>query len=268
MFGALGVDMPTAVSNAVLDEALSGAKGAKRLELNTLVEGCVLKGCAAFYRVTVSEEESARGIALRAWASTKNDRLKLLLFDSDMELLWQVNGMPQRLGGGSKLPKFNMAEMILAGFDTVTLGKPSPDFMLENPDDALFHKLDKLERPPLMTLPPGDHLFAVYGDNFMSRLKFTLQTVVLEPDSELCQGLQEQDVALRTKQQTLTALEKEYKAAQKAYEAAAAKCKEEEEAVQELLQGRAALHGKIFGVEPVKEPPRQKGKKKEGCAHQ
>jgi len=51
--------------------------------------------------------------------------------------------------------------------------------MLEEPDMALFRRLDSLDRAPVELLGAGEHLLAVYGDNFMSKTKYKLRS--LEP---------------------------------------------------------------------------------------
>ena len=87
----MGFDMPTAVSVKVLEQAMHGTEPCGVLDFEQVVEDRVSKGSAKFYKLKVSEEQSARGVALRAWSTNSSDRLKLLLFDRHGEPRWQVN---------------------------------------------------------------------------------------------------------------------------------------------------------------------------------
>jgi len=273
LFSALGVDMPTAVSVNALDAALEGARGAKRLRFGVEESGLVSKGTAEFYRLNVSSEQAANGVAIRAWSTNKSDRLKLLLFDKDNELLWQADGMAQKKGtvsqsgGGIRVSEVSLAEMTLCDFDTVLLGKPTPDFMLEDPDLALFRKLDKLERPPISSIGAGEHLMAVYGDNFVSKTKYGILAVEMDPASENCEAIRNADSALRQKQRELATFEQEYNEAQRAFNAAKERYATEQEELDAALKARTASYGKLFGHDLPAESRRKKDKK-EGCSQQ
>ena len=84
-----------------------------------------------FYRIRVSEEASAGGIAIRAWTGVKGDRIKLLLFDSHGELRWQADGLPQKIMGVKGPLEGVVATMPFAENEMLVLGKPAPDIMLE-----------------------------------------------------------------------------------------------------------------------------------------
>ena len=155
MFGVLGVDMPTAVSHKVIDEALDGAAGAPILTLGEEVSGAISKGTADFYRIRVSEEASAGGIAIRAWTGVKGDRIKLLLFDSHGELRWQADGLPQKIMGVKGPLEGVVATMPFAENEMLVLGKPAPDIMLEvSLLSLIIHQCAPLSLPlPYLALP-------------------------------------------------------------------------------------------------------------------
>jgi hypothetical protein len=67
--------------------------------------------------------------------------------------------------------------LFLAPYDTLSVGPPFPSI-----DDTppVCHSLDTLEERGPSALEPGTHLVAVYCDNFLSAIEFTLAAVSLE----------------------------------------------------------------------------------------
>merc|ERR1740117_2192410 len=139
--------------------------------------------------------------------------------------------------------------------------------MLEEPELAFFRRLDKLDRSPMQKLEAGQHLFAVYGDKFVSKTRYTVLAVNMTPQSEDSEAIRKMDAALRTKQMELAALEKEYLAARQAWTQVQHRLSGEQEELEDLLEARSGSYGQLFGHTPPT-PTSTRKKPKAGCAQQ
>lgn len=101
-----------------------------------------------------------------------------------------------------------IATMPLVAHETLVLGKPPPDFLTEDPDAALFRRLDSLDRSPVQCLGPGEHLIAVYGDNFMSKSKYKLRAVPMVSGTPEVESITEVEAEIRERKTELAAFEK------------------------------------------------------------
>jgi len=266
MFGMLGVDLPTAVSPRVLDDAMNAQVAAKaaQLEFDTIISEQVPKASARFYKLKVTEQQSQQGVAIRAWSTNPSDRLKLLLFDSDGEPRWQQDSKPNAAMGKKK--SVMLADMVCVPFDTIIVPPSGNPLGMEDPTVALFRNFDRAQQAPVREIGAGEHLIAVYGDNFMTSCKFQLHAVLLDPENPVTGQLQENEGQLRKAQADIAALERTYMDARRAFEAAQQRYCEEEAALAEVMAERGVVKALLFGVEPKVSP--SKGKKSQGCAQQ
>eukprot|EP00658_Telonema_sp_P-2_P026547 TRINITY_DN20733_c0_g1_i2.p1 TRINITY_DN20733_c0_g1~~TRINITY_DN20733_c0_g1_i2.p1 ORF type:complete len:377 (-),score=95.70 TRINITY_DN20733_c0_g1_i2:331-1461(-) len=270
LVGAMGVDMQTAVSVRVLDEAMDPGclSNANKIEWDTELDGRVAKGAAQFYRLSVTEEQSENGVAIRAWSTNSSDRLKLILFTGDGEPRWQVDAVSNHEYASANKKAHMVAEMVCAPFEMVlTPSAPNP-LTMEDPSVALFHRLDKTTRCPVQQIGAGDHLVAVYGDNFLQNTVFKLHAITLLAGSEQMELLKATDQQIRQSQGTITDFEQVYMDARRAFEAAQQRYHEEEEGLEAVLQEQAVCRAALFGIEPKPEGGKRGNKSKAGCAQQ
>eukprot|EP00656_Telonema_subtile_P053842 TRINITY_DN7874_c0_g1_i1.p2 TRINITY_DN7874_c0_g1~~TRINITY_DN7874_c0_g1_i1.p2 ORF type:complete len:161 (+),score=59.87 TRINITY_DN7874_c0_g1_i1:899-1381(+) len=159
-----------------------------------------------------------------------------------------------------------VAEMVFAPFEMVLTAPPSNPMLLEDPSAALFSRLDKSSRCPVQQIGSGEHMLAVYGDNFIQKTLFKLHPVLIEEGDQTLVHLKEVNDRLRASQASISEFEHTFMEARRAYEAAQLKYAEQEEELTEVLEEQAATRAALFGV--VRKEAAAKGKKSKGCAQQ
>jgi hypothetical protein len=178
------------------------------------------------------------------------DRFKLLRFDLDGCLEEEDEAMSVR--GARTSTKYTEAMLLYCPYD-VTKVSPKPGMMQASADDPdippLFRSLDNVHAVLPTRLQPGEHLFALYGDNFWNRTKFTMS--VSSCDASIQQDVQEIDAALLDKKAGLEVFKAEYLAAMAAFEAAKTKVKAEEETVKRMMDLRNQTYSSFTKTDPL-----------------
>ncbi|KAH9290732.1 hypothetical protein KI387_034849, partial [Taxus chinensis] len=80
-----------------------------------------------------------------------------------------------------------------------------------DPDAAFFKRLDGFQPCELSELKAGQHVFAVYGDNFFKSASYTIEAVCAGPFVEAKEELREVEAQILTKRVELSKFESEYR---------------------------------------------------------
>ncbi|CAN6468321.1 unnamed protein product [Victoria cruziana] len=207
LFSKLGVPIKTTISTTVLEEALSGNINIQTLSLGTPISGKVEKQDAHFFCISVTEQQAKDGIVVRVVSSAQS-KFKLLYFEKEV-------------GGGyglalqedsEKTGKVTSAGMYFLRFQVYRMDSTTNALaMTKDPDAAFFKKLDGLQPCEIAELKGGDHVFAVYGDNFFKSASYTIEAVCAQSFEEASMKLKHIEANLLLKRDELHQFEKEYK---------------------------------------------------------
>eukprot|EP00669_Euglena_mutabilis_P001687 TRINITY_DN12268_c0_g1_i1.p1 TRINITY_DN12268_c0_g1~~TRINITY_DN12268_c0_g1_i1.p1 ORF type:complete len:266 (+),score=112.79 TRINITY_DN12268_c0_g1_i1:38-799(+) len=204
---------------------------------------------ADFLRLSVSEDQALRGICVSA-LSTSRSRFKLLLFDRTGQLMHQEDSEESLLRR-----RTTEATMFFAPFDRYIYDKSASSKASPKDDDMppVFHQLDSFAPSRYRILEAGDHLFAVYGDNFFRAAAVEVRATTCHP--EVADELTEKERLLAAKKAALAEFEPEFQAAMEAYKKAAARMEEETNDVDRLLRQREKLYAAYASGPDPSAPP-------------
>eukprot|EP00873_Tetraselmis_striata_P004362 jgi/Tetstr1/424626/TSEL_015148.t1 len=247
MFSKLGVPIKTAVSQAVLDAADAGSFPVTRLEFGQPVKGKVDKQEACFYELEVPQQLIDEGFYVFAH-SNAGSKFKLLMFKRDSPDTPLSLSLQEDCSKTGK--QYTTAGLFFLQFDTYSLGpKPSPLEVADDPEAALFRRLESLRKRETSSLQPGTHVFAIYGDNWFKRGHFEIEAVRVQRPGTYGSTLVLRDVeaALATKRDELRGFEKEYRRVQSEYIALCERFGNMQEEVDDLLAKRDEAYLSLLG---------------------
>lgn len=248
LFSKLGVPIKTTVSATVLEEALNGLVPIRPLILGTPTSKKVEKQCAHFYSVTITEEEARSGFVCRVQSSDKS-KFKLLYFDrvdnGGLSLALQEDG--------AKTGKTTSAGMFFLGFPVYRLDQTVNSMTAgKDPDVAFFKKLDGFQQCEITELKAGEHVFAVYGDNFFKCASYTIEALCAAPFVEEKEHLRAVEAQILTKRAELSKFETEYREVLAQFTEMTSRYAQEMQAIDELLQQRNEIHASYTTCPPLK----------------
>jgi hypothetical protein len=226
LFSKVGLELPTAVPESVLQQARDGGGAGRRaLGVGTAagVEDRVDKGKAHFFTLKVPQTLLDCGFIVRL-SSPDNSKLKLLRFSSGSgtdngRLVWALNSFKYPRGRGTR------CEMRFLPFDTHEYEPGLNPAALENLQEELFCRLDAFRPQPRHGRAPGEWTFAVVGNNvFMTACRYRLEAL------PVCAGaarvVRDIEGRISEKKQRMTKFAADWRAARLAHEAAKLKFSE------------------------------------------
>lgn len=247
VFGAFyilrGISIPTSISSDVVETAKTicengGIDGqgppldsrVQDLVLGWTVEGRVDRQQGVYYRIVVDEKLSNNGLIISC-KSTKNDKFKILLFDSDGNVIHQEESM--------KCKSYSHAAFYFTQFDTFRLGEQQngpPGSPRHDIPPALV-QLDSFTNSK-RSIKPGNYCLCIYGDNFINASRYAVVAVASLNDIPEVEEIKQVDESLKSQKLSLEKLKKDYQAAKDAYEATLDRIEKESETLKVLLAKR------------------------------
>eukprot|EP00667_Euglena_gracilis_P015091 EG_transcript_15690 len=238
MLSKFGFHAPTAVTPKVLSEAqASGINTASELIINGPPLVLRTKSQAAdFVRIYVPQELAQRGICVHALSSSRS-RFKLLHFDTTGQLMHQEDAQPS-----SVHKKATEAVMHFTPFEHYNYDKNAASKAMVKDDETppVFHQLDSFTLSRYRILEEGDHLFAIFGENFFQAAYVELRATSCFPD--VVEQLEEKEKALSEKKKVLAEFESEFQQAYDAFKKVTTRVEEETAEVEKLLKDRDRLY--------------------------
>ncbi|RLN52030.1 hypothetical protein BBJ29_008271 [Phytophthora kernoviae] len=238
LFTKIGMPIPTQISQTVLSAArdlCDERNNSTQLPTVTqMVFGMerhakVDKQDAHFYRLQVDKDRESVVFMCR---SVTKSKFKLVLFDS--------HGAVRMVQESVKKAKCTAADMYLSS--TVELMDLNPEMWPGANSDSelpeIFSKLSLFEVRRTVPLEKGDHLFCVYGDNWLSAVKYSIKCMKIDEQSPALRSIQQSEHELVGIKHDLDALQKEYVAAKKVFEEVCARVEAKQNRTEELLQER------------------------------
>ncbi|KAK3271131.1 hypothetical protein CYMTET_20493 [Cymbomonas tetramitiformis] len=251
MFSKLGVPIRTAIAAPAMEQAMSGKVQIKDLLFGQPIIDKVDKHAINYYQVQITEKQAKDGIVIHA-ISHQVSKFKLLHFerhdDGALSLLDQEDSVP----GG----KVTTAGFYLLNYDTHRMEPPPSVIQLgDDPDSALFRRLDGMKLRETKAISKGTHIFAVYGDNWFNRAQFVLEAVAVDRSGGgACLEIQSIESELAKKQKELAQFESEYNQAKERHKAALERHEKETKELAALIARREQAYTQVGGVYSVKEP--------------
>ncbi|KAL4639219.1 hypothetical protein ACB092_03G201800 [Castanea dentata] len=248
LFSKLGVPIKTTVSATVLEEALNNLVTVLPLPMGQPISKKVEKQCAHFYSVRITEEEARSGFVCRVQSSDKS-KFKLLYFDRE-----ENNGLSLALQEDSaKTGKVTSAGMYFLGFPVYRLDQTMNSVAAsKDPDAAFFKKLDGFQPCEITELKAGDHVFAVYGDNFFRSANYTIEALCAAPYKEEKEYLRAVETQILTKRVEISKFETEYREVLAQFTEMTSRYAQEMQAIDDLLKQRNEIHASYTSAPPMK----------------
>ena len=251
LFGALiskaGIPLPTEITTKVLSSAQHLSKGSTdvpgleipkvtQLEYGQEVSGTVERQSAHFYKISVSEEDLKKGVVIHCF-SNGGDKFKVVFFDKD----GQVNLVEESQGKKKK----SEANLFLVPFERYNLTDTMPLSMLKKLDEdvpPVFMILDTFEKD-VRSLLPGEHLFAVYGDNWFQSAKYHLQVIVGNSREDPTSiRIMDSEIQLADKKQHLVIFQPQFMDIKKKYEEACQTLENDIKDIGDLIKSRDSAY--------------------------
>ncbi|DBA00537.1 TPA: hypothetical protein N0F65_006441 [Lagenidium giganteum] len=242
LFTKIGIPIPTQISQSVLTSArdlcdprstATTKAPVTHLSLGQEKHAKVDKQDAHFYRITVEQERESLVFMCR---SATKSKFKLVLFDS--------SGAVRMVQESTKKARWTAADMYLtSAFELMDLNESFPAH-LNNDNDLpeLFTKLSLFEVRRTIPLEKGDHLFCVYGDNWLSAVKYSIKCLKIDASCSALQTIQQSEQALMGIKNELDGLQKEFVEAKKQFEAALARVEAVQKTTDDLLAAREVAY--------------------------
>ncbi len=200
----IGIPVPTTVAADVLSKACELSASIASVPLlipGAPQKGSVKIGTAAFYRVTISNSMQERGLLLAASSKRRNDKFRILVFDSKGNIRRQAESLQPE---DKKRPP--RCRLFVVPVPTLLVGAPFPAAQENLP--PVCAALDTMEERAAMAPPfdqTGDVLVAFYSDNLLSSLEFTLACAPAVLDEGRLAALEASAAGLRERKAALTA---------------------------------------------------------------
>ncbi|CAG9460344.1 unnamed protein product [Pedinophyceae sp. YPF-701] len=238
----------TAVPTEIIEEVETGRAPFSELNFGERAEGVVECGAAQFFRLTIAQPHVDGGFCVTA-ASPQGSRLKMLLFERSHsgEVLdvggWRLVATEESC---RHLKGASVVGMYFLEFPTHDLGPgPAAQEIVDEPESAIFRRLDSLEARERVHLTPGEYLVGVYGDNWVKRSAFQLEATLQGAAFATLQQLRDSETALVTKHHELASLSHEYWELKDKWEAMVARMHTEHGMLKELLKRRDDAYLKL-----------------------
>lgn len=247
LFTKIGMPIPTQISQSVLsaardlcDERSNAATkpNVTQLFFNTEKHAKVDKQDAHFYRISV--EKDRESLVFMCRSATKS-KFKLVLFDA--------HGAVRMVQESVKKAKCTAADMYISSdVELMDLNEVWPPHMASSENDLpeLFSKLSTFEVKRTIPLEKGDHLFCVYGDNWLSAVKYSIKCMKIDVTSSALHAIQENEHELVRIKGDLAALQKEFTAAKQVFEEVLGRVEATQKRTDELLQARDAAYDRFL----------------------
>ncbi|KAJ9187604.1 hypothetical protein P3X46_003037 [Hevea brasiliensis] len=248
LFSKLGVPIKTTVSATVLEEALNGVVSIHPLPLGQPLSRKVEKQCAHFYSVTITEEEAMNGFVCRVQSSDKS-KFKLLYFDQEGN-----GGLSLALQEDStKTGKVTSAGMYFLRFPVYRLDHTVNSIAAaKDPDAAFFKKLEGFQPCEITELKAGNHVFAVYGDNFFKSASYSIESLCAAPFAEEKEKLRDVEAQILAKRVEISKFETEYREVLAQFTEMTGRYAQEMQEIDELLKQRNEIHASYTIAPPMK----------------
>ena len=238
----LGLPIPTSIAADVLSRASVLAEDEEAFSaLPKLVPGVATTGTvklssAAFYRVSVDAATAQGGLVLAAKSKRRNDKFRLIVFDARGAVRRMSESLfpekaDRRRGALSK------CRLFVLPVDQLLVGMPFP-MASEEHLPPVCAALDTLEDRPAANPPfekAGDYLVALYSDNLLSTVEFTLACAPATLDGAKLAALDASAAALRNKKAALGDFGDRFSASYEALAVAQAMLKAAEKNFNDLL---------------------------------
>ncbi|XP_074583127.1 chaperone protein dnaJ 16-like [Curcuma longa] len=248
LFSKLGVPIKTTVSATVLEEALNGLVIVRSLPLGQLITRKVEKQSAHFYSVEITEKEARMGVVCRVHSSAKS-KFKLLYFERE-----ENGGLSLALQEDStKTGKVTSAGMFFLNFPVYRFDLVNSLSSAKDPSVAFFKKLDGFQACEINELKAGNHVFAVYGDNFFKSVNYTLEVMCAEEFSVEKLKLRDVESRILAKRVELSKFETEYREVMARFTAMTDRYSKEMQDIDELLKERNSVHASYTTASPLKQ---------------
>ncbi|CAI5718121.1 hypothetical protein KXD40_004117 [Peronospora effusa] len=238
LFTKIGMPIPTQISQSVLSAArdlCDDRNNSTQLpHVTQIVFGMerhakVDKQDAHFYKLQVDKDRES--VVFMCRSATKS-KFKLVLFDQ--------HGAVRMVQESVKKARCTAADMYLSS--TVELMDLNPDMWPNANSDSelpeIFSKLSLFEVRRTVPLEKGEHLFCVYGDNWLSAVKYSIKCLKIDEESPALRSIQQSEHELVGIKHDLDALQKEYAAAKKAFEEVCSRVEAKQTRTEELLHER------------------------------
>lgn len=243
LFTKIGMPIPTQISQTVLSAARDLCdernNAATKVPVTQLYFGKekharVDKQDAHFYRIAVEKERESLVFMCR---SATKSKFKLVLFDA--------HGAVRMVQESVKKAKCTAADMYISSdVELMDLNDVWPPHMASSDSDLpeLFSKLSTFEVKRTIPLEKGEHLFCVYGDNWLSAVKYSIKCMKIDVKSSALQAIQANEQELVAIKDDLSALQREYVAAKQVFEEVLSRVDATQKRTDELLQAREAAY--------------------------
>uniref|UniRef100_A0A0K0F6Y6 DnaJ homolog subfamily B member 9 (inferred by orthology to a human protein) n=1 Tax=Strongyloides venezuelensis TaxID=75913 RepID=A0A0K0F6Y6_STRVS len=248
LFSKLGVPIPTVVPAKILGQAKeiccgeSGSPTVTLLDPGISIDGSVNKQEGNFYKFSVTEADQKQGIIIRV-SSTSMSKFKLIIFDKD--------GGVRQIQESQKKKSCTSAELFYVPFDRIHIGEfvPLKYFMEDKETPITFHYLDALEPQGSFPLRLGDQIVCVYGDQFLTKTKYSIQILPLNEEcNEKIDSIRGLETTLTFKKAEMAKFQNEYTEAKKRYEEAKQKLKDEDKFILDSLKNRDKLYDELYEI--------------------
>ena len=254
MFSKLGAPIKTTLPPELLDEIGTGGFRTNKLQVGQKLHGKVDKQKCAYFSVEITAEEARAGIVVLVSSESKS-RFKLLHCEKvgvhDYEIADKVDS--------EKLRSATAAAMLFVDAKTYILGGTPPAIeqaKYEAPEDVLFRRLDSMRPRESQKLAAGQHVFAVYGDNWFRKTVFSITVRSLLEERVLgtlknIVSIEEDLVAMKS---SLSSFEESYKRAQRRYIDACERYEIEATRLRELTENREKAYTALRATGSEREP--------------
>nr|CAD2170763.1 unnamed protein product [Meloidogyne enterolobii] len=249
MVSSFGFKIPTQIRPKVLAQAIDICKGkesdtsVRRLIPGVPIDNSMSNQEAHFYRFDVSND-SRHGVIIRCKSHSKS-KFKLVLFDKD--------GSVRDIKESQKRKHCTSAELFFLPFQRIEIPEFSPmHHLMEDKETPLpFHYLDALETQGanLSELIQPNYILCVYGDNFLSQVKYKITFLPLPTNEQAnlaIETIRQIEPVLQNKKQEMQQFQREYMDLKTRWEAAKAKLKKEDEDITNLLKAREEGYDRLF----------------------
>ncbi|TMW56275.1 hypothetical protein Poli38472_008923 [Pythium oligandrum] len=252
LFTKIGLPIPTQISQSVLTAARDlcdeRSNATQKEPVTAMSYGSerharVEKQGAHFYRFTVEEDRESVVLMCR---SASKSKFKLVLFDA--------SGGVRMVQESAKRSKCTAADMFLSSsIELMDLHEMWPPHLSGSDSELpeLFTKLSTFEVKRTIVLEKGDHLFCVYGDNWLSQVRYSIKVLKIDPKSTGLREIQDHERELVGIKLELDTLQKEYLAAKKAFEEVAGRVDATQKRTDDLLVAREAAYDQFLAGSSV-----------------
>lgn len=182
LFSKLGVPIPTQIVPKVLAQARQICLGqqceiqARILKPGETISASVSKQHAHFYEIEMLEEYRKNGVAIICKSSSS--KFKLVLFDKE-------GGVRMIQESGRRGKSGTQADMFFIPHTVANIQEFNPmKYHLEDKETPIaFHYLDTFEMQTATLLETRKHYIAVYGDNWISDVKYSINFLPVAPEA-------------------------------------------------------------------------------------